>query len=210
MAERIPAVLRRVADLIVVVVLAQIALGGLVAGLRAGQSYNTWPLMNGRFVPPLSDLGFMEPAWRNVVDNITTVQFQHRMTAYTLLALALLQVVWTVRVAPGTAAARRAGLVLGLVAAQACLGILTLVLVVPIWAGLLHQLFAMVVLTAVVVHRQRLGATQDGFARAPPRRVSGPSLIVRIRRRAARAPSSGSGPSQRSVPPRVPSRPPPR
>ena len=159
-AERIPVVLRRVADLIVVVVLAQIALGGLVAGLRAGQSYNTWPLMNGRFVPPLSDLGFMEPAWRNVVDNITTVQFQHRMTAYTLLALALLQVVWTVRVAPGTAAARRAGLVLGLVAAQACLGILTLVLVVPIWAGLLHQLFAMVVLTAVVVHRQRLGATQ--------------------------------------------------
>ncbi len=159
--ERVTAASRRLASLIVAVVLAQIALGGLVAGLRAGQSYNTWPLMNGRFVPPLADLGFMEPAWRNLVDNITTVQFQHRMTAYALLVLALGQVVWTARVAPGSAGSRRALFVLGLVTVQASLGIITLVLVVPIWAGLLHQFFAMVVLASAVVHRQRLGAAPE-------------------------------------------------
>ena len=65
---------------------------------------------------------------------------------------------WTARVAPGTSAKRRAVALAGIVAAQATIGILTLVLVVPIWAGLLHQAFAMVVLAMSVVHRQRLAA----------------------------------------------------
>ena len=160
--ERVPAGLRHVANLVIVVVLAQIAMGGLVAGLRAGQAYNTWPLMNGRLIPPAADLGFLEPAWRNVVDNITTVQFQHRMTAYALICLAVVQALWTRASLPGTGAARRALAVLGLVSGQAALGVLTLVLAVPIWAGLLHQAFAMIVLTMSVVHRQRLGvATAD-------------------------------------------------
>jgi cytochrome c oxidase assembly protein subunit 15 len=140
----------------IVVVLAQIAMGGLVAGLRAGQAYNTWPLMNGRLIPPVADLGVLSPLWRNLVDNITTVQFQHRVTAYVLLALAILQAVWTARRAPRTAAARRAIAIGGLVLVQATLGIVTLVLVVPIWAGLLHQAFAMIVLSMSVAHRQRL------------------------------------------------------
>jgi cytochrome c oxidase assembly protein subunit 15 len=154
--ERVPVALRGLASLIVVAVLAQIAMGGLVAGLRAGQAYNTWPLMNGHFIPPAADLDMLAPLWRNLVDNITEVQFQHRMTAYALLALALLQAVWTVRAAPGTGAARRAIAMAGLVLAQATIGVVTLVLVVPIWAGLLHQAFAMIVLSMSVVHRQRL------------------------------------------------------
>lgn len=157
-AERVPAGLRHFATVMIVLVLAQIALGGLVAGLRAGQAYNTWPLMNGHFIPPADDLGMLSPLWRNLVDNITMVQFQHRMTAYLLLALALLQAVRAARTAPGTSAARRSVAILGLVTAQAALGIITLVLVVPLWAGLLHQAFAMLVLIMVVVHRQRLGA----------------------------------------------------
>ncbi len=164
--DRVPAGLRRLASLIVVLVLAQIAMGGLVAGLRAGQAYNTWPLMNGRLIPPAADLGFLEPVWRNLVDNITTVQFQHRMTAYALVGLAVVQALWTRAALPGTGAARRAVAVLGLVAGQAMLGIVTLVLAVPIWAGLLHQVFAMVVLTMSVVHRQRLGAAAANQATA--------------------------------------------
>ncbi len=156
-AEVVSAGLRRLASLLVLLVLAQIALGGLVAGLRAGQAYNTWPLMNGRLIPPADDLAMLEPAWRNLVDNITTVQFQHRMTAYALFAFALLQAVWMYRAAPGTSTARRAIALFCLVTAQAVFGIVALVLVVPIWAGLLHQAFAMVVLTMAVVHRQRLG-----------------------------------------------------
>ena len=109
--------------------------------------------MNDRFIPPIADLDMLAPAWRNVVDNITTVQFQHRMTAYALFALAMIQALWTMRAAPGSSAARRSIAVLALVTLQAALGIITLLLVVPIWAGLLHQAFAMIVLTMTVVHR---------------------------------------------------------
>jgi cytochrome c oxidase assembly protein subunit 15 len=154
--EHVPAALRHVASLVLVLVVAQIGLGALVAGLRAGQAYNTWPLMDGHVVPPADVLGALTPWWRNFVDNLAEVQFQHRMTAYAVLALAIAQAVWTSRVAPGTSASRRALALAGLVGAQATIGILTLVLVVPIWAGLLHQAFAMVVLAMAVVHRQRL------------------------------------------------------
>ena len=171
-AERVPALLRHIASLMILAVLFQIALGALVAGLRAGQAYNTWPLMNGHFIPPAADLGMLSPLWRNLVDNITTVQFQHRMTAYALFALAALQVMGTRRAAPGTSAARRAMAILGLVTVQATLGIITLVLVVPIWAGLLHQAFAMIVLIMTVVHRQRLGA--EALACPEPTRAETP------------------------------------
>ena len=163
-ATRTPAALRGLASAIVVTVLLQIAMGGLVAGLRAGHAYNSWPLMNGRFIPPAADLDMLSPAWRNLVDNLTTVQFQHRMTAYALLALALLQAVVSRRAMPGSGAARRSIALAGLVCVQAILGIVTLVLVVPIWAGLLHQAFAMIVLTMAIVHRQRLGVSDRGMA----------------------------------------------
>jgi cytochrome c oxidase assembly protein subunit 15 len=77
-AERVPALLRHIASLMILAVLFQIALGALVAGLRAGQAYNTWPLMNGHFIPPAADLGMLSPLWRNLVDNITTVQSRCR------------------------------------------------------------------------------------------------------------------------------------
>ncbi len=151
--------LRHLATAVVALVLAQIGFGALVAGLRAGTVYNSWPLMDGRFVPPAEVLGAFDPLWRNLVDNLATVQFQHRMTAYLLLAVAAVQAWATSRAVPGTGAARRAVALAGLVAAQAAIGIVTLVLAVPLWAGLLHQLFAMVVLAMAVVHRQRLGAS---------------------------------------------------
>lgn len=165
-AERTPAGLRGFASLVVALVLVQIGFGALVAGLRAGYAFNTWPLMDGRFIPQAEVLGAMTPLWRNLVDNLATVQFQHRMTAYLLLVLALAQAVWTARTAPGTSAKRRAFALAGLVATQAAIGILTLVLVVPVWAGMLHQSFAMVVLAMSVVHRQRLGATVRAGERA--------------------------------------------
>ena len=155
--------LRHLATGVVVLVLAQIGLGGLVAGLRAGAAFNTWPLMDGHLIPPGDVLGAMTPLWSNVVDNLATVQFQHRTTAYLLLALVLVQAAWTARVAPGSPAMRRAIALAALVSAQAVIGIVTLVLVVPIWAGLLHQAFAMVVLAMAVVHRQRLTVVDIGI-----------------------------------------------
>ncbi len=156
-AERVPAGLCRLGSAVLALVFAQIGLGALVAGLRAGQAYNTWPLMDGHLIPSASLLAALTPAWRNLVDNLATVQFQHRITAYLLLAVVIVQAVATVRVLPGTDAARRALVLAGLVAAQATIGVATLLLAVPIAAGLLHQLFAMVVLAWAVVCRQRLG-----------------------------------------------------
>ena len=156
--ERIPRWLRHLATAVVALVFVQIGFGALVAGLRAGQAYNTWPLMDGHIVPSGDVLGAMTPLWRNLVDNLAMVQFQHRMTAYLLLALVIVQAVATRRATSSTAAQRRALALAALVTVQATIGIVTLVLAVPIWAGLLHQLFAMVVLAMAVVHRQRLGA----------------------------------------------------
>jgi heme a synthase len=148
--------LRRFATVTTCVVFLQIFLGALVAGLRAGRAYNTWPLMDGHFIPPAHLLFALEPFWRNFTDNIAMVQFQHRMVAYALLALALVQALYVKALAAKSRAKRRAFHLFGLVFTQACLGIMTLLLVVPLWAGLVHQAFAMFVLAEMVIYRQSL------------------------------------------------------
>ena len=146
--------LRPLASGLVAVVLLQIGLGALVAGLRGGLTYNSWPLMDGHFVPPYADLTRLSPLWSNVFENITAVQFQHRMAAYALLGLALWQAAVAFRL--GGRAWRRALAITGLVLCQAGLGIATLLLAVPLWAGLAHQALAMIVLAMAVVNRQAL------------------------------------------------------
>lgn len=148
--------LRRFASVIVCVIFLQIFLGALVAGLRAGRAYNTWPLMDGHFIPPSQVLVALEPFWRNFTDNIAMVQFQHRMVAYALLLLTLTQALYAMVWAPKSRAKRRAFHLFGLVFMQAGLGVVTLLLVVPLWAGLLHQAFAMFVLAEAVIYRESL------------------------------------------------------
>jgi cytochrome c oxidase assembly protein subunit 15 len=133
-------------------ILLQIALGGLVAGSKAGLTYNTWPLMDGALVPAASALFSVSPWIENFVDNVVLVQFNHRLIAYGIVAFALWHA-WSLRrTAPGSKAASRAAAMAGLTLAQMVLGIVTLLLVVPLWAGLAHQVFAMAVLAMAVVH----------------------------------------------------------
>jgi cytochrome c oxidase assembly protein subunit 15 len=148
---------RREAAVLLVVALVQVGLGALVAGLRAGLTYNTWPLMDGRFIPPADHLFSLSPLWANLLDNVTTVQFQHRMIAYLLLALAGFHAFHIAREKLARRAVRRAQLLAALVLIQAGLGVTALVLVVPLWAGLLHQAFAFAVLALATVHRRKLG-----------------------------------------------------
>jgi cytochrome c oxidase assembly protein subunit 15 len=155
---RAPGRVRAIAACLLAFVLVQIGFGGLVAGLRAGLTYNTWPLMDGHFVPPLDHLTQLSPWWTNLVDNITTVQFAHRMTAYCVLALAILQVVAVKRAIGRGPAYRRAHIIFGLVSLQVIAGITTLLLVVPISIALLHQALAMLVLIAATFHLRRLSA----------------------------------------------------
>ncbi len=136
-------------------VLLQIYLGALVAGLDAGLTYNTWPLIDGRFVPSGSELFLLQPAWRNVFENILTVQFDHRMVAYALWLGAVLHLVDAARTARGRALSGALALAAA-VTVQAGLGIATLLQQAPIGLALPHQAMAMVVLTVATLHAARV------------------------------------------------------
>ncbi|MBN8998243.1 MAG: COX15/CtaA family protein [Rhizobiales bacterium] len=146
--------LRGMAGFLVAVVLLQIFLGGLVAGLDAGFTYNTWPLMDGSLIP--SRVYDYDPAWRSVFEDVMTVQFDHRLVAYLLFLGAAIHAFQAIRIARGTRAARRAVHLAALVLLQAALGVATLLMVVPIDVALTHQFGAAIVLIAAVSHRRAL------------------------------------------------------
>ena len=134
----------------------QIYFGALVAGLRAGRAYNTWPQIDGAFVPSADRLFFETPWWCNLFDNLLTVQFEHRMTAYLLLAVALWYAVDAVRSRAASAVIAGAWWLAASVLVLAVLGILTLLNQVPIDLALSHQAVAIVVLTIAIVNVERL------------------------------------------------------
>src|SRR5947199_633560 len=104
-------------------VVLQVAAGGFVAGLDAGQGYNTWPMMDGKLVP--DGLLVMQPFWRNIFENALTVQFDHRLLAYAI-AIFVTGFAYVVRT-------RAAVLLFAAVLAQVALGIWTLLWQVPLW-----------------------------------------------------------------------------
>ena len=138
----------------------QIYFGALVAGLRAGRVYNTWPDIDGAFIPSAARLFFEEPWWRNLFDNTLTVQFEHRMTAYALLALALWHAIDAVRARAASSVISGAWWMVAAIILQAVLGILTLLNQVPIDLALAHQAVAIVVLTLAVLQVERLSVRQ--------------------------------------------------
>jgi cytochrome c oxidase assembly protein subunit 15 len=143
-----------------VLTFVQLYLGALVAGLRAGRVYNTWPDIDGGFIPSRARLFFDQPWWRNLFDNTLTVQFEHRMMAYTLFALAVLHAADAIRSRADAAVIRGAVWLVAVITLQATLGILTLLHQVPIDLALTHQAVAIAVLTLAVVQAERLAAQQ--------------------------------------------------
>jgi cytochrome c oxidase assembly protein subunit 15 len=143
---------------LVVVTFVQLYLGALVAGLRAGKIYNTWPEIDGGFIPSAARLWFETPWWRNLFDNALTVQFEHRMVAYSLFALAVLHALDAIGSRAGAAAINGAWWLVAAVTMQATLGILTLLNQAPIGLALAHQAVAIVVLTLAVFQAERLVA----------------------------------------------------
>jgi cytochrome c oxidase assembly protein subunit 15 len=160
-AAEVPRRIRAGAIALLTLVLVQIYLGAVVAGLRAGLIYNTWPLIDGSLVPDSARLLHATPAWRNLFENALTVQFDHRMVAYAIVVLALLHAL-DARAAlrRGPVVARALALAV-VVTAQAALGILTLLYVVPIDLALAHQAVAIVALSLAVVHAERVVARRD-------------------------------------------------
>ncbi|MEP3244893.1 MAG: COX15/CtaA family protein [Sneathiella sp.] len=133
-------------------VFLQILIGGFVAGLNAGFIYNEWPMMGEGFLP--DDLFSLSPIYLNFLENIATIQFTHRMTAY-LVILAAITLYFVGRV-PGIGDRARSGIMMLMLAIllQVGLGIWTLLAVVPVLLGALHQAGGMIVLglSVYVVH----------------------------------------------------------
>jgi cytochrome c oxidase assembly protein subunit 15 len=172
----VPRRLRWSAATLTGLVFLQIYAGALVAGLDAGLVYNTWPLIDGHFVPAADKLFHLAPAWTNVFENDLTVQFLHRMIGYTLWSAALLHALDAVRTKCDPATRGLAFALFGMLTVQAALGITTLLYVVPIGLALLHQAGAMIVLTLAVVHAGRLAPQRErAAALAPQSRAVSPA-----------------------------------
>ena len=147
--------LRRASSWLAALVFLMVLSGALVAGIRAGKAYNTFPLMNGHLIPP--EILMIDPWPLNFFNNMATVQFDHRLLAWALAFL----VPWLwirSRRYPLTPRARIAinAWVL-LLAAQVVLGIATLLLAVPIPLAACHQAGAVLVFSAALVTTHALG-----------------------------------------------------
>ena len=152
-----------VAGAVLALIFLQILAGGLVAGIDAGFGYNTWPLIDGALIPEMSRLWFEQPWWRNLFENTLTVQFNHRMMAYAIVAATLWHAAGVVRAAQAGATVPGALLLLAAVTVQAALGIVTLLYVVPLALALAHQAMAVVTLAVAVIHAEHVsrGARVD-------------------------------------------------
>jgi cytochrome c oxidase assembly protein subunit 15 len=145
--------LRWLALVIAFMVLGQIYLCALVAGSDAGLIYNTWPLIDGAFIPAGKDLFFLAPAWRNFFENTLTIQFDHRMMAYALWLAIMFHAndAWRAQTE-----VRGAFILAGLTTLQVVLGIVTLLMQAPLDLSLLHQVVGVLVFTVAIVHAERL------------------------------------------------------
>lgn len=132
----------------VLLVLAMIISGGFVAGTHAGHIYNTFPKMGDSWIP--QGLNALSPFWHNLTENTVWIQFQHRFQAYFTAFVAI--IFWiTVLVVGQKVSKRLAHLLMFAVILQVTLGILTLINVVPVHLGAMHQAGSVLVLTFAIM-----------------------------------------------------------
>jgi cytochrome c oxidase assembly protein subunit 15 len=139
-----------VAVAVLLLIYVQMLAGALVAGLDAGFGFNTWPLMNGAFVP--DGLNAATPWYLNLFENPLTVQFDHRMLGYLVLVTTLAQAAWLARKSNSATLTMSATTVACIALLQATLGVWTLLLAVPIELGLAHQAGAIALFIAALHH----------------------------------------------------------
>ena len=119
--------------------------GAFMAGTNAGLSYNTFPYMDGKIVP--EGIFQMQPWSKNFFENITTIQFFHRIMAISLLVVIFL--LWIKHLKDVLSNFFLDYNLLFLAAIfQFCIGVITLLMVVPLPLGVLHQFGSIVLITA--------------------------------------------------------------
>lgn len=122
--------------------------GAFTAGLRAGLLYNTFPLMNGHWLPP--ELAAHQSVWRSFFEEPAVVQFAHRILA--LLTFLKIMMLWRKSVAFSCPLRlKRLFTALGVMALlQVFLGIATLLTQVNMMLAVLHQAGAFVLVTLLL------------------------------------------------------------
>ena len=128
-----------------VLICVTIVSGGFVAGLKAGKIYNTFPMMGEHWIPP--GLAALDPLWRNLTENMTTVQFDHRLLAIATFVAVLVYWHCARRTEMPVHARKASNALLHTAILQVALGITTLLLAVPIILGAVHQAVAMLLFT---------------------------------------------------------------
>ncbi|KAI9845084.1 MAG: Cytochrome c oxidase assembly protein cox15 [Sclerophora amabilis] len=164
--------LRRSAGVVAGLVFLTAMSGGLVAGLDAGLIYNDFPYMGMGFTPPRSELfsdfysrrpDGSDIWWRNMLENPSTVQLDHRILATTTFSA--IMALWAygrfgrggaIRAAMPHAVKRGVNSVVHLVWLQVVLGISTLIYLVPVPLAAAHQASALALLTGTVVLGSRV------------------------------------------------------
>lgn len=150
----VPSNLRRLAWVMVIVTFAQIALGAMMSGSKAGLFYPTWPDMNGEYLPAvlLDGSHWSADSFIHYDTNPfmpALIQFLHRNTAYLLIVMVLYFAwrIWKLPVAP--ALRTGVGALVVMLGAQVALGIVTLVNCksrIPVGLGVSHQAGAVLLL----------------------------------------------------------------
>jgi len=126
-------------------IIFMITTGGFVAGTKAGYAYNTFPLMAGKFIP--DGMYTLEPFWLNWFENITAVQFNHRIVAYLLVLIIPFFSFAVRRLAITPRSMIAAHLLLAMLVIQVSLGVATLLLNMPVAIAVIHQGGAIVLFT---------------------------------------------------------------
>ncbi len=149
----VPRYLQAFATVLAGFIFLQILLGGFVAGTDAGLSHNTWPLMDGAIIP--DGLGVMQPWYINHFENVLTVQFNHRMLAYLIAMMAVLNF-WLAWRGAGPAFQELSFALLAVVVAQTVLGIFALLTQLQIGWALAHQAGALILLGLALYYLHHL------------------------------------------------------
>lgn len=148
LAESTVAGWRKLSLALAALLLVTIASGGFVAGLKAGLIFNSFPLMGGALIPP--GMGALSPWYLNPLENMVTVQFNHRWLA---IVTGILLIVWYIkgRGRFGVGLQQRSFKLVGMmVLIQLTLGVATLLLQVPVALGALHQAGALLLFSVML------------------------------------------------------------
>ena len=145
---------RRAIHFLLLMVVVTILSGGFVAGLKAGLIFNTFPLMDGQWIP--AGIASLNPLYLNLFENMVTVQFEHRLLAISTGLLLLIYWLFSMNKGFDKSTSRSFNIVAIMVAVQITLGISTLLLHVPVWLAASHQAGALLLFTAVLFNMHKL------------------------------------------------------